>query len=73
MPLQTMTKDEAIAAMRKGKKVTHKYFSRDEWVSMDGSEIVTEEGYHVTMELFWDCRNQPYWNTGWKLWEPLKK
>jgi len=27
-----MTKEEAIQALNEGKKVTHRYFSDDEWV-----------------------------------------
>lgn len=27
-----MTKEEAIRAMSEGKKVRHRYFSKDEWV-----------------------------------------
>lgn len=31
-----MTKQEAIQAMREGKKVTHRYFSSDEWMGIKG-------------------------------------
>ena len=32
-----MSKEEAIQAMQEGKKVTHSYFSKDEWMTMQGA------------------------------------
>ena len=39
-----MTKEEAIKAMQDGKKVTHRYFSSNEWMSMHDGLIVLEDG-----------------------------
>ena len=39
-----MTKKEAIDAMRCGKRVRHKYFDADEWVTMEGGSMLLEAG-----------------------------
>lgn len=48
-----MTRQEAISQMRNGVKVTHRYFSDNEWVTMQDGLIVTEEGYKVPPNEFW--------------------
>lgn len=67
-----MTKDEAIQLMLKGVKVTHTSFMEDEWISMEGDKILTEEGHkHVTSE-FWKYRNHPNFQKGWSIWKEKK-
>lgn len=62
-----MTKDQAIAAMRSGKKVTHMYFSPEEWITMKGYMIVTEKGCEYTAEEFWRYHQTERWNDGWSI------
>ena len=58
-----MTREEAIKAMSEGKKVRHKYFSREEWVTMKSNgEYLFEDGYSVSSELFWFDRQDSYWD-----------
>ena len=38
-----MNKNEAIKAMQDGKKLTHNYFSKDEWMTMQGNRIILED------------------------------
>lgn len=48
-----MTKEEAIKAMSEGKKVRHRYFSRDEWVTMNSAGLYEfEDGVIVGPYLF---------------------
>lgn len=48
-----MTKEEAIKAMSEGKKVRHRYFGPDEWVSMNSNGLyVFEDGVMVDPSLF---------------------
>lgn len=61
-----MTKEEAIKAMSEGKKVRHKYFSAEEWVTMKNGEYLFEDGYSVLPELFWYDRQDSYWNNDWE-------
>ena len=35
-----MTKQEAIQAMREGKKASHRYFSSDEWMTIKGGNVL---------------------------------
>jgi len=62
-----MTKEEAIQAMREGKKVTHEYCSDDEYLyERNDGKIVTEEGYTVTND-FWSYRTSPGWQINWSV------
>ena len=64
-----MTKDEAIQAMKSGAKVTHQYFSDEEWITMEGNlVIITEEGYSVSTVEFWKYRPEQYQNDDWSIW-----
>lgn len=63
-----MTKEEAIRAMSEGKKVRHRYFSKDEWVTINSSVLYEfEDGVKVGPSLFWMDRQDSYWNDGWSL------
>lgn len=41
-----MTREEALQAMINGEKVTHRYFTSDEYIYMKGGNIFSEEGYN---------------------------
>lgn len=46
-----MTKEEAIRAMSEGKKVRHRYFSKDEWVTINSSGLYEfEDGIIVILD-----------------------
>ena len=62
-----MTKEEAIKAMQDGIKVTHRYFSSNEWMSMHDGLIVLEDGAMCTPYEFWRWRTDPVWNNGYDL------
>lgn len=64
-----MTRQEAIAAMREGKKVRHLYFSEEEWITMENGEIVTEEGYSANADEFWYYRRHENFNDNWSIVE----
>ena len=65
-----MNKQEAIQAMTEGKKVAHRYFANNEWVTMDADgKIVTEEGYKVSHLLFWMDRTDKAWDEDWEVVE----
>lgn len=65
-----MTRPEAIKAMREGKKVTHKYFSPEEWATLDNSEILLEDGVRCSPAEFWKYRRDPMFDDGWSLFTP---
>ena len=62
-----MTKQEAIAAMQEGKKVTHEYFGQDEWVTMKDGSIVLEDGVSCHPLEFWRWRTASAWLDNWEL------
>jgi len=60
-----MNKEEAFAQMRAGKKITHRHFGSEEWMTMEGSQIVFEDGCKVWPENFWRDRTDESWNDGY--------
>ena len=54
--------------MKEGEKVTHKYFSLDEWATMVNDLIVLEDGVRCTPEEFWRWRNNPIFDTDWSIY-----
>lgn len=62
-----MTKDEAKKAMLKGEKVTHKYFSPDEYITGGNGTIIDEKGYRLNELEFWSYRTDGAFNDGWSI------
>jgi hypothetical protein len=62
-----MTKERAILAMKLGERVTHTYFSRDEFIRMEDGKIVDENGYRFTASEFWQYRTAEIFATGWSV------
>jgi hypothetical protein len=68
-----MSKAEAIEAMKDGKKVTHRYFSPEEWMTMKKSYL---EGWMIHLEdsvicspaEFWRWRTDPTFDTDWSIY-----
>lgn len=63
-----MTKQEAIGHMKEGRKVTHRFFTNDEWMKMEGNKIVLEDGVTCDPEEFWRWRMHEAWNDGYSLY-----
>lgn len=64
-----MTKDEAIKAMESGKKVRHKYFFDDEWMTLSNGMILFEDTVTVRPEIFWLGKNSIGWQDGYEVKE----
>ncbi len=64
-----MNRQEAITAMSEGKKVRHRYFSPEEWVTVENNHIRTEEDYYFKMNEFLQRRHGAAWETDWELVE----
>ena len=62
-----MTRGEAIKAMREGKKVTHKYFTPDEWATQSHGLILIEDGVKCSPAEFWTDRQSEMFADGWDL------
>ena len=65
-----MTKKDAIQEMKEGKKVTHQYFTDDEWATMENGKIVLEDGVRCDPDEFWRWRLGSGFDDGWELFEP---
>ena len=64
-----MTREEARHAMREGKKVTHTYFSSEEWVTMDNGLILFEDGVRCSSYEFWRWREDSIFDDGWEFFK----
>ena len=63
------SKSQAIQLMREGKKVTHQYFTNNEWMQLTTTGMYQfEDGVVCPSLLFWQDRKGQYWETGWSLY-----
>lgn len=63
-----MTKEEALKAMSEGKKIRHRYFSSDEWITqLSNGDYLLEDGVKCLPYEFWDYRTDPIWLTDWEI------
>ena len=71
-----MNKIEAIEAMKQGHKVTHEWFSNDEYIYMKNGEIYDENDYKMScigannqLITFWTDRTHSSWiEGGWSIY-----
>lgn len=63
-----MNKAEALEEMKLGKKLTHNYFSRDEWITAHPDGFIFEDGNICTSDEFWNNRKGHDWELGWSIW-----
>lgn len=65
-----MTRDEALQAMINGHKVTHIYFTDDEYIYMVAQNIYSEEGYDfgTVNDEFWRNKNIPAFQNDWGIY-----
>lgn len=70
-----MTKQEAIAAMERGEKITHRYFTPEEWMTIiKGENVYTcEDGEKCTPSWFWASRTDPDWQYGYSIFKEPEK
>ncbi|MDO9187143.1 MAG: hypothetical protein Q7W13_14105 [Bacteroidia bacterium] len=66
-----MTKQEAIEAMKQGEKVTHRFFTPDEWIAISENIycLTDESGCIINTREFWSYRTDESWNTDWSIYK----
>jgi len=67
-----MTRAEALQAMIDGHKVTHEYFTDDEFIYMKGQNIWSEDGYNfgTVYAEFWQTKSDnPCFGDGWSIYK----
>ncbi len=63
-----MTKEEAIVAIKSGKKITHRYFEDHEYVTItDDGQMLFENGSKQSWFEFWSLRPDSCWNMDWDI------
>ena len=63
-----MKKHEAKELMKQGKKITHTWFTPDEWMTIEDSELLFEDGIRCSQTEFWEYRTHSSWNDGYSLY-----
>ena len=61
-----MTFEEAKEQARNGIKVTHTYFTADEYMTMRGNQIVFEDGAKIFVDEW--AKDKDYLLDGWSLY-----
>ena len=62
-----MSKQQAIAAMKKGSKVTHITFTDNKWMSLRYGKMLTEDGCLFDFDIFWSNRLGELWQDGYSV------
>ena len=65
-----MSKEEAIQAMKEGKKVTLRFFSSDEWMTIENGFLLLEDCVRISLEDFFNFRSDRLWDNGYELYNP---
>lgn len=67
-----MTQEEAKQALKQGKKVSHEYFTPEEYIMLcpNGSgQLIDEAGIKLDYKLFWKYRQHDIFQTNWRIVE----
>ena len=64
-----MTKEEAIAALNNGEKLTHKLFTANEFIIKKGDNLEDELGFELDWDEFWAERTRSWWNKDWTIFK----
>lgn len=62
-----MTLQEMIPLARKGIKMTHTYFTPNEWLILHGNIVKFEDGVQTYLDEWTKGKN--YLNDGWEVWK----
>ena len=62
-----MTFEEAKITARKGVRVTHEYFTPDEYLTMRGNIIIFEDGAQIFANEW--AKDKDYLLDGWSIWK----
>jgi len=68
----TMTKDEMLTALNEGKKVTHRYFTDEEWMMLIDpidNIYLFEDGVKIPAHEFWANRRDMDWMEDWEIFK----
>jgi len=66
-----MNRAQAQCALLEGKKITHKFFTDNEYVKHrpEDNKLVDESGQVLNKMHFWMSRDDGKWDTGWSIFQ----
>lgn len=62
---ESLSKEQAMQALKEGKKLTHDYMSAHEYVFFKDNYMRGEDDSRISWEIFWRDRQVDGWNRGW--------
>jgi hypothetical protein len=62
-----MTREEAYNSMMAGEKITHQYFSKDEFYEVKDGRVFAEDGVNHT-KVFWSGDQYSWRENGWEIY-----
>jgi hypothetical protein len=63
-----MNRYEAAQALKAGKKLTHRYFTPEEWVmGIEDDTYLLEDGVRCSPAEFWKWRQHSAFDNDWKI------
>jgi len=69
---QNISRSEILDILDGGFKVTHSFFSDDEWIALnlETMNYFTEDGCNMghLFDEFWTIRSGGNWDNGWRVW-----
>lgn len=65
MGREYLSREEAREAMKQGHKISHIYYTSDEYLEMKNGEIVCENGYRMTDVFNTDIKEREWQLTDW--------
>lgn len=64
---EAMTKKEAMLAMKLGERVTHEYFLKNEYIRLEESKVIDENGFSFKECSYWQLRTDESYDNGWSV------
>jgi hypothetical protein len=68
-----LSKMEAIKLIKQGYKISHKYFSKDEYLYTDPYGSIKDSYGNFIADNFWDLRDDLDWDHGYFIYEDKPK
>lgn len=62
-----MTRQEAQQALEQGHKITHYYFSHEEFIYKKDERLFFEDGIQTDEAEFWNIRNTAIFDDRWEI------
>lgn len=64
-----LSKAEALQLMQSGEKITHKWFDKNEWMTIKNGKLLLEDGVVCDIKEFFLYRDSESWKNGYSLFK----